>query len=467
MYFSLNKKLSFYIFFVGSFILFSVNSQAEEQLIIIKAGKGVNLRADTNVNSAKVPIPVNWKVRYEPINGNKDWVKVRVLPADNPEFLKGSMQGYMNSEALGFEAQAQMESAARSMDQLTKPKAACSVSVGSTSTDNQSRSVASRYETCTPEKNDYFETQLKTNQTSFSSPGRPISNQCIQIAMNGLSGENPKTAKGGMKAFNQCNGGLPNRTKMRACISENYVNYVSKNVAAVNSCFLKDTDPNFQEKSEDIISLMAHESGIHPNVQNASGGPDMGPGQLIPTAIEDLNKRANWSRLQTQVQNCDPLIKKSVATQMPARTVDTCKWFDLSGDGFLKNLVYTYAYVKASASSLRNLIFSKISGREYVLDDKSLDQELFLSKLAIWTHNTGAGGMSAPIRPLIDRWVSQGKKIAKENLNEFLQELSQEMKNNPHSANSSEERKRVTSGYYASVQNKKNQLTANGTRRCI
>jgi lysozyme len=125
------KKQLLVITIFSSFQLYFIEAKAQEQLATIKTGKGVNLRSEANTTSVKVAIPVNWKVRYEPIQGNANWVKVRVLPSDNPGLIDQAMQGYMNAAALGVEAKAQMQSAEKIITKLTKPSVMCSPTNGS------------------------------------------------------------------------------------------------------------------------------------------------------------------------------------------------------------------------------------------------------------------------------------------------------------------------------------------------
>lgn len=288
---------------------------------------------------------------------------------------------------------------------------------------------------------------------------------CLRIGMDAKFGPNIRT-------FGRCDGSGgavgPSRT-VRPCLSENYFTLMNNSFDLVSRCLggylSSEGDPKEQVRS--IFSMINIESGMHLNAMSPTGAA--GIGQMVSGAIADVNKREMdriRSHLNAKGGQCAKLSQAVLAGQPPMRSEVSrnCERIDLASGNPLKNMIYTYGYVSIVSRDLKREVF----------DDRRFATKFALSgaeaarlrtSIAIWGHNVGSGGIRTSLTALLNSRY-RGRQVT--NVDQFLNELSQALRDYPHQANSSAARRSETSRYYPAIRDTLKKIETNvGGGSCV
>lgn len=288
---------------------------------------------------------------------------------------------------------------------------------------------------------------------------------CMRVGMEAKFGPNIRT-------FGRCDGSSgavgPSRS-VRPCISENYFALMNNSFDLVSRCLggylASEGDPKEQVRS--IFSMINIESGMHVNAMSPTGAA--GVGQMVSGAIADVNKREIdriRQALNAKGGQCAKLSQAVLSGQPPMRNEvsRSCDRIDLAGGNPLKNMIYTYGYVSIVSRDLKREVF----------DDRRFASKFALSgaeaarlrtSIAIWGHNVGSGGIRTSLTALLNSRY-RGRQVT--NVDQFLNELAQALRDYPHQANSSAARRSETSRYYPAIRDTLKKIESNvGGGSCV
>lgn len=266
----------------------------------------------------------------------------------------------------------------------------------------------------------------------------------------------------------------PTATKKRPCASEEYVDVTTKSFNIAAAClggYITGNETHKSVVAESMFHLMAHESGLHANVQSPTGAA--GSGQLVKGAIDVINRAERRKMMQynsdnegapTNSRSCS-LIPRVLNKPMSGKKSRQCERMSLDDGNPLKNMAYTFANVRLNYLTLQKAVFTN-SAFHGALSDLSEAERLRLQMItATWAHNTGAAGMRRPLQRTLFKYANQGRKVT--DVDEFVKELSRNLDQYPHPANSSAGRRRETSQFFNHIEarTKKIQRLAGGSCR--
>lgn len=334
------------------------------------------------------------------------------------------------------------------------------------------------YEKC-DSNNDYLESKLESakenaplSQILASSEEGPINPSCIKVSMQNFA------AAG---AYRQCGGDGDVRkspTIHKPCVSENYVDATAKSFNAVARClseYMTGSDDKGvgRVSSLSVFAMLNVESGFHVNAVSPTGAG--GPGQFTQGAIRDVNRvlpavKEFLSRSSDPV--CNQALVKALEPPMNGAATQSCERINLSDNNPARNLIYTFAYQQLARKNVEKLV----TGPAYdgIISDElpANYKESLISALMTWSHNSGVGGMSVPLRAKLADMLRKKQKIrTPDDVSNFLNSMVSYMKNYPHRDNSSEQRRKETSGYYPSFMTQLNavlkQLPVGKVQSCL
>lgn len=315
-----------------------------------------------------------------------------------------------------------------------------------------------RYMQCNSQ-NSYLESEMATAVLSKGLLGdvirAPIKTDsiikpiCIQMGMNMKFGASSKT-------FRECSANGTSRQAFRPCISENYFKMINNSFEAVSSCMKEFLAPGASEETQNldvraVYALINVESGFHVNARSGTGAG--GIGQFTASAIQDVNaNELNAVRISLEGNKnplCSRLSLELLDTMTPMRTSSnySCDRTSLKNGNPMKNMIYTYAYLKGIKADMDMMIFNN---KNYKAKFKMSEYDLNKIKraLMVWSHNTGPAGTWTPAKALLNTFY-RGKTVT--NADQFIQQMQQYMQKFPASANKSSARRKETSHYFPSI----------------
>jgi hypothetical protein len=310
-----------------------------------------------------------------------------------------------------------------------------------------------KYETCKP-KNSYFETILTKQQLggSFtgdmirSNPPTLIRPACVHEALTHKPPKMVACSSGSVRG---------KRGSPTPCLSENYERLIANSVNTVSHCMksyiVQDTSLQNQTVLS-IFNMMTWESSLHPHA--VSSGNAGGMGQLTYNAIEDVNNNRLGSMREHLQNHADPLCQKLGALALapkagkpPIRSglSKSCDRVNMAEGSTnpATNLLYTMAYQTITRDAVTRNFFGRHSAHGKVFAEmKASDRNWLIDQLAIWSHNTGPGGLLVPLDALLDchsnlhkAGLCSGPIRKVTNPKDFLQKLEVAMMKRPHPRN--------------------------------
>ncbi|WP_041577936.1 transglycosylase SLT domain-containing protein [Bdellovibrio bacteriovorus] len=333
-----------------------------------------------------------------------------------------------------------------------------------------------RYMQCNAQNN-YLEAEMKTAVESQSSllgdlirapikSNSIIKASCIQMGMNTKFGVSSKT-------FRQCNAAGAARQAFRPCISENYFKMVNNSFELVSSCMKDFIAPGKDEETQNldvraVYALINIESGFHVNAMSGTGAG--GIGQFTAPAIQDVNSNElNAVRISLEGNKnplCGRLSMELLDKMEPMRAgkAQSCDRISLKNGNPMKNMIYTYAYLKGVKADMNNMIFeNKNYKNKFRMSEFDLNK--IKRALMVWSHNTGPAGTWTPAKTLLNSFY-RGKTVT--NADQFIQQMQQYMQKFPASANKSSARRKETSRYFPEITKTLNNIeNAVGGGTCV
>lgn len=335
---------------------------------------------------------------------------------------------------------------------------------------------SNRYMTCT-DKNNYLEKQLSETAAGSSLLGAmikqaPRSNSiiktaCIEMGMTQKFGQNSRN-------FKSCDSNGRLSTAYRPCISENYFRVIQNSFDLVSSCMMNQISPgdSTAEQKKDVRAAYAMiniESGFHMNAMSGTGAG--GIGQFTGSAIADVNKNEiNSVRFNLEDSRDPRCVQMShemldSMTPMRAEAQNSCDRISLQRGNPMKNMIYTYAYLKGVKKSMNRLVFDNksYSGKFAKLSVEELNK--IKRALMVWAHNSGTSGAWTPAKSLLNT-VYRNKPVT--SADEFINQMQSYMSKFPASANSSSSRRAETSRYFPEITKTLTQIENNvGGGTCV
>jgi hypothetical protein len=353
------------------------------------------------------------------------------------------------------------------------------VSAPATCTDCRTESIRA-FETCTS-RNGYMESELadlfgQESQLSalvMTTPIRPlIKPSCIQnsLASYGVPA----------RSYAYCPSAQGNASNKRgvgrACVSENYSRVVSNSFNHVARCMGEylTGDKSFDSSTAiKMFGLMAHESGLHTNAVSDTGAG--GSGQFTQGAIENVNKN-EFSDVLTHLRSSKDQACQSIAqileqNRMKDSSSQSCSRISTKAGNPIVNMVYTFANMKTTRDYLDNQTWEGASMFQTVLSEMQESQnkaefEELKQLVAMWGHNSGSAGIKVPLEKTLRDWKRKRKVITARNKAQFINDLQSNVRNFPHSANSSNARRNETSIFLNRVLERLNAIETTGGGSC-
>lgn len=328
------------------------------------------------------------------------------------------------------------------------------------------------YETCSA-KNDYLENGIaqvfNTPALSalFSSPQKEIIRKaCIQRSLD--------TYPNFRAAFRVCQSpdGSPNQFAPKACVSRNYVDLTAKSFNLVADCLSDYVSGNANTKKETalaLFSLTSLESGLHANAVSPTGAG--GIGQLTYPAITDVNSRLKLVR-EHLAQSKNPLCSKTLADvlsqPMNPNLGKSCERISLSKNNPMLNIAYTFTFQASQRKYLEQTILKNARFAGVISQDlPESERERLTSSIMIWSHNTGASGMSTPLSVLMGQYLQAKKSIkTAADVDALLSDLKTAMVKYPAADNKKKQRLAETSRFFSAVQERVSKITKE-PRSCL
>lgn len=334
-----------------------------------------------------------------------------------------------------------------------------------------------RYMQCTA-KNDYLEKELKTLSEGSSLLGAMIRHRprdekaiikpiCIEMGMTQKFGQNSRN-------FKTCDAGGKLSTSYRPCISDNYFRIVQNSFDLVSSCMMGQISPSdtTEEQKKDVRAAYAMiniESGFHVNAMSGTGAG--GIGQFTGSAITDVNNNEiNDVRFKLEDSRnplCVKMSHEMLDSMQPMRADarNSCDRISVSRGNPMKNMIYTFAYLKGVKKTMNRLVFDHKSYSQKFSKLSETDLNKIKRAVMVWAHNSGNSGVWTPVKALLNT-AYRNKPVT--NPEEFINQLQQYMAKFPASANKSDSRRRETSRYFPEITKTLNQIETNvGGGSCV
>lgn len=241
--------------------------------------------------------------------------------------------------------------------------------------------------------------------------------------------------------------------RKRPCLSENYVTLISNSFDVAIQCLspmMGETEDEKKREALELLGMFYIESGMHMNAMSSTGAG--GFGQMTQSAIRSVNQN-ELGRIRETLTNqggiCARLSEEYLKKETPMRDDASlnCDRISIKKGNPLTNLIYSIANVMQSKRSLAKNIIDDSSYRSKFSLSHAEEDRLKIA-LSVWAHNTGIGGMLTPLSSLLN---SEYRNKQVTNVDLFLQQMAQAMKDYPHRANRGKSRKKETSSYYKKV----------------
>lgn len=370
-----------------------------------------------------------------------------------------------------------LEFAAQKIEQVTslnKPQNFISELTSGKCLDCDKNATSPRFQQCTSQNN-YMEKTILSEvaQKSFigelasqpTSSGHLIKPACIRLGME-------SKFRASSKSFRSCGPDQNHSSQsiVRACVSENYFNLVANSFDVASQClkdYLNDGDLKSQlQDVRSVYSLINIESGFHINAFSPTGAG--GIGQFTANAISSVNTR-EFNQMRTHLLNsnnplCHQLANDILAKPMTSLYSKSCERISIHEGNPLKNMAYTFAYLKIAKESLQETLFDHPRyARKFNLSDEDLDK--VKRALMIWSHNAGPAGTWTPAKALLN---SKYRHRQVTNAEQFILEMRTAMQKFPASANRSRARRVETARYLPAIKNTLHQIeSAVGGESCV
>lgn len=276
-----------------------------------------------------------------------------------------------------------------------------------------------------------------------------INPSCIRMGMESKFG--PRS-----KSFARCDRGFGQAVRnsaLRPCISENYFNLVSNSFNLVSRCmkdYLRDSDLESQKSDvEAVYSLINIESGFHINAMSPTGAG--GIGQFTEGAIQTVNDN-HFQKMRKHLQNssdsqCQKIANEVLNNPMKQKFANSCERVSLEAGNPLKNMLYTYGYLKTSRSSMLTTVINHPSySQKFALSRTELAK--IERALMVWSHNAGPAGTWTPAKALLNSTYKNNKVT---DADKFISEMERAMRLFPASANRGSARRNETATYYPKI----------------
>ncbi|MBV2167170.1 MAG: transglycosylase SLT domain-containing protein [Bdellovibrio sp.] len=315
-----------------------------------------------------------------------------------------------------------------------------------------------RYMQCN-RQNDYLENELEKlgqGHTLFAqlATAKIERESIIKPACMRMSMEAKFSASS--KVFRQCSPEGTGSAAFRPCISENYFKLINNSFDLVSSCMKDIMAPEASDETQKldvraVYALINVESGFHVNAMSGTGAG--GIGQFTTPAIQDVNQN-ELRNIRISLENnpnpqCGRLSMEFLDSLEPIRPqkAHSCDRISLSNGNPIKNMIYTYAYLKGVKKDLSTMIFEN---RNYKNKFKLSEFDLNKVKraLMVWSHNTGPAGTWTPAKTLLNTFY-RNRPVT--DADEFINQLQQYMQKFPASANKSPARRKETSRYFPEI----------------
>lgn len=311
---------------------------------------------------------------------------------------------------------------------------------------------------CTAQNN-YLENELAQLKTSplmstvlnLNQAG-PLKTSCIQKSLE-VFGNLPRS-------FRQCGAGQSGAGTIvpKACVSENYTQAVAKSFNSVATClsdYVGGRNNTKDQVTTSMFSLMSLESGLHINAVSGTGAG--GPGQLTYDAITGVNSNLGAVRdhlAKSQNPLCSQTLLRVLQSPMNANRLQACDRIALSDNNPLKNMLYTFAFQASQRRYIESRFFDTKTFEGLLSTSlPASERSRLMMSLSMWSHNTGAAGLSTPLRALFVRYMRQGKAIrTAQDVSQLLVDLKTAMVNYSHPANA--RRTSETSRFFQAIQDR-------------
>lgn len=276
-----------------------------------------------------------------------------------------------------------------------------------------------------------------------------IKASCIQMGMNTKFGISSKS-------FRECSSSGTSRQAFRPCVSQNYFKMINNSFELVSSCMKDFIAPNANEETQKldvraVYALINIESGFHVNAMSGTGAG--GIGQFTKPAIQDVNSNELHDVRVSLEGNPNPLCSRLsmelLDTMEPIRpgSAQSCDRISLKNGNPMKNMIYTYAYLKGVKKDMNSMLFeNKNYKKKFRMSEYDLNK--VKRALMVWSHNTGPAGTWTPAKTLLNTFY-RGKTVT--NADQFIQQMQQYMQKFPASANKSRARRKETSQYFPAI----------------
>lgn len=323
-------------------------------------------------------------------------------------------------------------------------------------------------------RNGYLEKELQQEKDRGSLLGQLMSGAAVRPTIKLACVSAALSLKTGAK-FEYCEPGdkkYPWFNKTKPCQSENYTKAIYNSINLVSECFKglnSQTTLEHETRTEMNTFLMMWESGLQMNAVSGTGAGGMG--QLTQPAIADTN-RLYIDDIKNHFANspnslCQKLASETLAKKMSAQRSASCERIAVSEGSPLKNLVYTFGYQMMSRAHLDRFVFSNPQIENYLSDLSQSDRERLKTSLTVWSHNTGTGGMQTPLLSFMNSRARSGHKLTANEIPQFLADLKNQMRNNPHPANSSSGRRRETSIFFEKIMDRASNILESAGGSCL
>ncbi len=334
-----------------------------------------------------------------------------------------------------------------------------------------------KYMTCNS-KNNYLEKELENIASGESSilkqaiksdirANSIIKPVCMRMSMESRFGANNRSFRTCSPGQNQAGA-----STYRPCISENYFKMTQNSFDIVSSCLKDYLSPDSSEESQKMDVRAAYaminiESGFHVNAMSPTGAG--GIGQFTYSAIEDIN-RNQFSKVKEVLNNnespvCQSLSEDILKQPMKSNIKNSCDRIAISKGNPMKNMIYTFAYMKSVKKILNNVLFENKFYQNKFSRLSNEDLEKVRRAMVVWSHNAGAAGIMTPVKALLN---SKYRNTPVTDAGKFIAEVQRYLQIFPASANSSTSRRKETSSYFPAISSTLNQIEQNaGGGSCI
>lgn len=312
-----------------------------------------------------------------------------------------------------------------------------------------------RYGQCNS-RNDYFEDRLAGMRqrggllgdllTGGPKADSILKPTCLRAGLDSRYGANSQVFAACAPGENQAR-----QSQVRPCVSENYFTLLNNSFDLVARCMGPMISGNPADQREDIrlmFGMLNIESGLHMNVVSSTGAA--GIGQFTSDAIDDVNDNdfpQLRSKLEAMGGSCARMSRDILSGNPPMRATSSrsCDRVALERGNPLLNLVYMFAYVARAKKDFSRDFFDDRRFAKFFAGLPPHEKNRLRTILTMWSHNTGPAGLRTPLMALLNTKY-RGSQVT--DVNQFVKDLAQSMRQYPHPANDSESRRSETSNYW-------------------